>query len=57
MPFVYPPSPVSAASGAGATAEHILTADGQTIQQKLDAIDEEIDLLNQEKLILEFIEE
>ena len=57
MPFVYPPAPVSAASGVGVTADHILTADGQTIQQKLDAIDEEIELLNQEKLILEFIED
>lgn len=57
MPFVYPPASASAAAGVGATADHILTADGQTIQQKLNAIDEEIELLNQEKLILEFIEE
>ncbi len=56
MPYVYPPSPVTQTAAAGGTADAILTADGQTVQQKLDKIEGEIDLLEQEKLILEFID-
>ncbi len=56
MPYVYPPSPAAQTAAAGGTADAILTADGQTVQQKLDKIEGEIDLLEKEKLILEFID-
>lgn len=57
MPYVYPPAKATAVAGTGVTADMILTADGETIQQKLDELGNEVELLNRDKLILEFIEE
>lgn len=56
MPYVYPPAAVVVA-GTGGSAETILTSDGATtVQQKLNELDAAIELLMQDKLILEFIE-
>lgn len=56
MPYVYPSAAVMVA-GTGGSAETILTSDGTTtIQQKLNELDAEIELLKQDKLILEFID-
>lgn len=56
MPYVYPPAQAVVA-GAGGSAETILTSDGTTtVQQKLNELDAEIELLIQDKLVLEFID-
>ncbi len=56
MPYVYPPSPAAQTVGAGATADTILTVDGKTVQQKLDKLENDINLLEKEQLILEFMD-
>ncbi len=56
MPYVYPPSPVTQTAAAGGTADAILNTDGQIVQQKLEKLEGDIDLLEKEQLILEFID-
>lgn len=56
MPYVYPPSPAAQTVTAGTTADAILTVDGKTVQQKLEKLENDIDLLKKEQLILEFID-
>ena len=58
MPYVYPPG-LNGGSipGTGGTADEILTATGQSVQEKLDEIENELEILQKEKYVIEFIED